>query len=252
MAELRERRSQAIKNKNQASKTAANLRAQEKGVAAAAASLAFTDALAQDRERAVKESERLKADAEAQEAVAREERWKQEVAEELLAQEAEKKSVAAGQLKGCKFKALENLMDCTATELNEIETVLGEEELVSNFIQIAKKKMQTLAKLSPPWVALAKEVAALEHKKQVLEKEKRMFVPTCTDKFGPKAFEVKKGAAAAFSANKVGGKQRNFKWTVRCLPSRLPARFDDTSDRQTDDCLITASPLTTACRPACP
>ena len=216
MAELKERIKEAVKNKTQASNSAAKLRAQEKGVKAAAASLGFADALSQDRDKAKQEGERLEREAALQEALAREERWKEMVARELLAQEEEKKSVAAGQVKGCKFVAQENLMGSTKTELDEIETVLGEQDLVTNFIASAKKKMQTLAKGSPPWVVLAKEVSRLEWKNEVLEKEKRMFVPACTDKVGPKAFELKKGPAAAFSANKVGGRQRNFKWTV-CL-----------------------------------
>jgi hypothetical protein len=41
-----------------------------------------------------------------------------------------------------------------------------------------------------------------------------MFIPAITDKWGPKAFETRKGAAAAFSPNKVGGNRRNFKWQV--------------------------------------
>ena len=206
--ELKERISDAIKKKKDASNTAAYLRAQEKGTASAAASLAFAEALAQDRAAALKETARLRAEAEAHEAIARRERWNQEVAEELLAQELEKKSVATGQIKGCKFEAHERLglaplslslvgavvmvvdcflelsralqscclcpcmchdgagagaaggaVSCNAIELNEIETVLGEQDLVVTFIANAQKKMQTLAKFSPPWMVLAKEIS---------------------------------------------------------------------------------------------
>ena len=51
-----------------------------------------------------------------------------------------------------------------------------------------------------------------------------MFIPAITDKWGPKAFERKKGPAAAFTANKVGGKQRNFKWQVRRACPSPPSR----------------------------
>jgi len=95
-------------------------------------------------------SKRASGWSERQETLAREERWKEMVARELLARDQMKKSVAAGQVKGCKFVAQENLMGSTKTELDEIETVLGEQDLVTNFIASAKKKMQTLAKGSLP------------------------------------------------------------------------------------------------------
>ena len=81
----------------------------------------------------------------AQEEVARQARWQQEVCEELLAQEQEKKRCAAAQVKACKAKALECLVDSAEAEISECETVVGELELCEAFLGAIKKRKQSLA-----------------------------------------------------------------------------------------------------------
>jgi hypothetical protein len=174
---LKERLSEAKKLRSAAASKASLLRGREKGAAAAASGLSFASALDKDRLAATAEQLRLKTEAQGEEATAREQRWQQEVLEDLIAQEEEKQRAAKAQVTACKFKALENLEDGTQAEQAEIETVNGELALAEEFIKMNNKQAAQLAAGSPAWVNVMTQTEALFLKKELLNKEKRMFVP---------------------------------------------------------------------------
>jgi len=201
IAELKVKIALAKKLKLEASNKAGHFRGKEKGTALAAASLGFAEALAEDRQKALAEA-----------AMARKQRFLQEVGEERLAQEEEKKRCASAKVIGCRKVAFQCLADATAAEITELETVNGEVFLVETFIAKIVKKMETLAPGSPPYVAMQKEISALAWKKCLLDKERRMFVPCQTKLVG---HEVFKERAPKPGQAKVNGKQRAFKWMVQ-------------------------------------